>query len=57
MESFWGAVKLMLFVYALAAAISLAVAWIIKLIFAGIRRQGMRSAAKVAEPAAAARKA
>ncbi len=45
MESFWGAVKLMLFVYALAAVISFAVAWIIKLVFAGIRLQGTRAGA------------
>lgn len=46
MESFWGSVKLMFFVYALAAVISLAVAWIIKLIFAGIRMQGNRAGAR-----------
>ncbi len=46
MESFWGSVKLMLFVYALAAVVSFAVAWIIKLIFAGIRLQGTRAGAR-----------
>jgi len=45
MESFGDAVKLMLFIYALAAVISFAVAWIIKLIFAGIRLQGTRAGA------------
>ena len=34
-----GSVKLMLIVYGLAAFISMAVAWIIKLVDAGIRRQ------------------
>ena len=39
MESFSGSVKLMLFVYVLAAAVSFTVAWIMKLIFAGIQKQ------------------
>ena len=39
MEYFLGSVKLMLIVYALAAVISMLAAWVIKLIFAGIRRQ------------------
>jgi len=39
MESFWGSVKLMLFIYALAAAISLITAWVIKYIFVVIRMQ------------------
>ena len=39
MEYFWGSVKLMLIVYGLAAFIAMLVAWVIKLIFAGIRRQ------------------
>ena len=43
MESIWGAFKLMLFVYALTAVISFAVAWIIKLVFAAIRLQGTRA--------------
>ena len=45
MESFWGAVKLMLFVYALAAAISLITAWMIKYIFVVIRMQKSRAEA------------
>jgi hypothetical protein len=53
MESFWGAVKIMLFVYALAAVISMAVAGIIRLIFAGIRMQGTRAAAQAANAKAA----
>jgi hypothetical protein len=43
MESFWGSVKLMLFVYALAAAISLITAWMIKYIFVVIRMQKKRA--------------
>ncbi|MFA6314465.1 MAG: hypothetical protein WCV99_08705 [Sterolibacterium sp.] len=39
MEDFLGSVKLMLVVYALAALISMGVAWMIKLVHAGIRRQ------------------
>jgi hypothetical protein len=45
MESFWGSVKLMLFVYALAAAISLITAWMIKYIFVVIRMQKSRAEA------------
>ena len=48
MESFWGSVKLMLFVYALAAAVSLTVAWSIKMIFAGVKMQKARAAARAA---------
>jgi hypothetical protein len=46
MESFWGAVKLMLFIYALAAAISLITAWVIKHIFTLIRMQRNRAEAR-----------
>ena len=46
MESFWGSVNLMLFVYALTAVVSFGVAWIIKLIFAGIRLQGTLAGAR-----------
>ena len=45
METFGGAVQLMLFVYALAAVISLAMAWIIKFIFFVIQMQRGRVAA------------
>lgn len=48
MESFWGSVKLMLFVYALAAAVSLTVAWSIKMIFAGVKMQKARATARAA---------
>ena len=53
MESFWGSVKLMLFVYALTAVVSFAVAWVIKLIFAGIRLQGTRAEARASAQSAA----
>ena len=46
-EYFWGSVKLMLIVYGLAAFIAMLVAWIIKLIFAGIRRQRVAAEAKI----------
>jgi len=46
MESFWGSVKLMLFIYALAAAISLITAWAIKYIFIVIRMQKNRADAR-----------
>jgi hypothetical protein len=52
MESFWGAVKLMLFVYALAAAISLVTAWVIKHIFTAIRMQNARATARKSAQAA-----
>ena len=44
MDYFMGSVKLMLIVYGLAAFISMAVAWIIKLVDAGIRRQSAAGA-------------
>jgi hypothetical protein len=56
MESVVGSIKLMLFVYVLAAAVSLATAWLIKLIFFVIRMQKKRAAAlqaAQATPAAA----
>ncbi len=45
METFGGAVQLMLFIYALAAVISLAMAWIIKFIFFVIQMRRGRVAA------------
>jgi len=53
MESFWGSVKLMLFIYALAAAISLITAWVIKHIFSLIRLQNARAEARKSAKAAA----
>lgn len=53
LDYFWGSVKVMLIVYALAALISMLVAWVIQLLFGVIRRQ--RTAVAVpAEPAPAA---
>ncbi|NQV55258.1 MAG: hypothetical protein HQ503_05310 [Rhodospirillales bacterium] len=43
METLSESIKLMFFVYALAAAISLVIAWIIKLIFAGIQMRKARA--------------
>jgi flagellar basal body-associated protein FliL len=54
MESFWGSVKLMLFIYALAAAISLITAWMIKYIFVVIRMQKSRAEARKSAKAASA---
>ncbi len=51
MESFWGSVELMIFIYALAAVVSFFIAWIIKLIFAAIKMQKARSEARVARRA------
>ena len=53
MEYFWGSVKLMLFVYALAAVVSLTVAWGIKMIFAGVQMQKARATARAAATAKA----
>ena len=46
MEYFLGSVKLMFFVYALAAVVSLAMAWLIKLIFVVIQKQKKRADAR-----------
>ena len=43
METFGGSVKLMLFIYALAAVISLIIAWMIKYLFVVIRMQSNRA--------------
>ena len=43
MESFADSVKLMFFVYALAAGLSLVIAWIIKIIFAAVKYQKART--------------
>jgi len=57
MESVWGAVKLMLFIYALAAAISLITAWVIKYIFIVIRMQKSRADARSGDKPGTASKA
>jgi hypothetical protein len=46
MESVMGSVKLMLFIYALAAVIALAMAWLIKYLFVAIRFQSNRADAR-----------
>ena len=43
METFWESVKLMLFVYALAAVVAFAMAGVITLIHAGIRKNRVRA--------------
>lgn len=55
MENFLGSVKLMLVIYALAAVISLGVAWVIRCIFACIRRNNKADAAVKASPDPAGR--
>ncbi len=42
---------MMIFIYALAAVVSFFIAWIIKLIFAGIKMQKARAEARVARRA------
>lgn len=49
-ETFWDSVKLMLFVYALAAVVSLIVAWIIKMVFSGIRMRKARADSGIGAP-------
>ena len=49
-ETFWDSVELMLFVYALAAVVSLAVAWLLKVIYAGVRMQKARAEARAGAP-------
>jgi acid phosphatase family membrane protein YuiD len=46
LESFWGSVEIMFFVYALAAVVSFLVAWVIKLIFAVIQKRKARADAR-----------
>ncbi len=46
MESFWGSVKLMLFIYALATVVSYLVACILKLLYAAIEKRKARAEAR-----------
>ena len=46
MESFWGSVELMVFIYALAAVVSYLVAWVIKLLYNAIERNKARADAR-----------
>ena len=52
MENFWEAVNLMFFIYALAAVVSLVVAWSIKVVFAVFRTKN--DSAEEKKPAAEA---
>jgi hypothetical protein len=54
MESFWGSVELMVFIYALAAVVSYLVAWIIKLLYSAIEKNKARAEARAAAAAGAA---
>ena len=45
MESFWGSIELMVFIYALAAIVSYLVAWILKLLYITIEKNKARSEA------------
>ena len=53
MESFWGSIELMVFIYALAAIVSYLVAWILKLLYTTIKKNKARAEA-VAEPVSGA---
>jgi hypothetical protein len=54
MESFWGSVELMVFIYALAAVVSYLVAWILKLLYRAIEKNKARVEARAAAAAGAA---
>ena len=43
MESFWGSIELMVFIYALAAIVSYLVAWILKLLYPAIEKNKARA--------------
>ena len=45
MESFWGSIELMVFIYALAAIVSYLVAWILKLLYITIEKNKARAEA------------
>ncbi len=46
MESFWGSVELMVFIYALAAVVSYLVAWVLKLLYIVIEKNKARAEAR-----------
>ncbi len=54
MESFWDSVEIMVFVYALAAVVSYMVAWILKLLYAAIKKNKARAEARAEARAQAA---
>ena len=43
MESFWGSIELMVFIYALAAIVAYLVAWILKLLYTAIEKNKARA--------------
>jgi len=43
MESFWGSIELMVFIYALAAIVSYLVAWVLKLLYIAIEKNKARA--------------
>ena len=45
MESFWGSIELMVFIYALAAIVSYLVAWVLKLLYTAIEKNKARAEA------------
>ena len=54
MESFWGSVELMIFVYVLAAVVSYLVAWILKTLYTVIEKNKARATARAEAATAAA---
>ena len=57
MESFWGSIELMVFIYALAAIISYLVAWILKLLYTTIEKNKARAEAVAEAVSGASEKA
>ena len=53
MESFWGSVELMVFIYALAAVVSYLVAWVLKLLYTVIEKNKARAEARAQAASAA----
>ena len=57
MESFWGSIELMVFIYALAAIVSYLVAWILKLLYTTIEKNKARAEAVAEAMSGASEKA
>jgi len=57
MESFWGSIELMVFIYALAAIVSYLVAWILKLLYITIKKNRARAEAVAEAVSGASEKA
>ncbi len=53
MESFWGSVELMVFIYALAAVVAYLVAWVLKLLYTVIEKNKARAEARAQAASAA----